>query len=214
MRPCTCHPEDTPPVPCQRKYALSECRVAASRPTEPKDIATLVDEFERAVENLATSGAGHMFDPGKRYKQQERDEALTALMGAINRLSGEPGEHPDTVRLRWLANLMLTCDYGDSPWGGVGWRAFECLPGARVLVGSSINEAIDSAMKQEDLKRSLRSSATKDGGAVSSADHYQRTGSPMCECGHRKAAHDHAGCCGVCGCVVWREQPANGRDGA
>lgn len=28
-RKCTCHPDDNPPVPCPRKYALTECRVAA-----------------------------------------------------------------------------------------------------------------------------------------------------------------------------------------
>lgn len=28
-KPCTCHPDDNPPVPCPRKYALSECRAAA-----------------------------------------------------------------------------------------------------------------------------------------------------------------------------------------
>lgn len=28
-RICTCHPDDNPPKPCQRKYALSECREAA-----------------------------------------------------------------------------------------------------------------------------------------------------------------------------------------
>lgn len=27
-KPCTCHPEDNPPVPCEQKYALSECRNA------------------------------------------------------------------------------------------------------------------------------------------------------------------------------------------
>ena len=26
IRPCTCHPDDNPPVPCARKYALTECR--------------------------------------------------------------------------------------------------------------------------------------------------------------------------------------------
>lgn len=29
-RPCTCHPDDNPPVPCPRRYALSECRLAAA----------------------------------------------------------------------------------------------------------------------------------------------------------------------------------------
>jgi hypothetical protein len=28
-RPCTCHPDDNPPVPCPKKYALGECRKAA-----------------------------------------------------------------------------------------------------------------------------------------------------------------------------------------
>lgn len=28
-RPCTCHPNDNPPAPCPRRYALSECREAA-----------------------------------------------------------------------------------------------------------------------------------------------------------------------------------------
>ena len=32
-RPCTCHPDDNPPVPCAQQYALNECR-AASEPTE------------------------------------------------------------------------------------------------------------------------------------------------------------------------------------
>jgi hypothetical protein len=45
-RSCTCHPDDSPPKPCPRKFALSECRAASSamgddgwRPIEtaPKD---------------------------------------------------------------------------------------------------------------------------------------------------------------------------------
>jgi hypothetical protein len=28
-KPCTCHPDDNPPRPCPRKYALTECRRAA-----------------------------------------------------------------------------------------------------------------------------------------------------------------------------------------
>lgn len=28
-RPCTCHPDDSPPVPCERKYAFSECSQAS-----------------------------------------------------------------------------------------------------------------------------------------------------------------------------------------
>ena len=28
-RPCTCHPDDDPPQPCAKQYALSECKAAA-----------------------------------------------------------------------------------------------------------------------------------------------------------------------------------------
>lgn len=43
-RPCTCHPDDNPPIPCARKYALSECRAAlATKPPagEQKPVADL-----------------------------------------------------------------------------------------------------------------------------------------------------------------------------
>ncbi len=29
-RDCTCHPDDNPPVPCAKQYALSECRRKAN----------------------------------------------------------------------------------------------------------------------------------------------------------------------------------------
>jgi hypothetical protein len=29
-RRCTCHPDDDPPQPCPRKYALRDCRIAAA----------------------------------------------------------------------------------------------------------------------------------------------------------------------------------------
>jgi hypothetical protein len=33
-RPCTCHPDDNPPVPCTQQYALNECRAVHGEPTE------------------------------------------------------------------------------------------------------------------------------------------------------------------------------------
>lgn len=33
-RPCTCHPDDSPPRPCPGKYALQDCRKAAARNAE------------------------------------------------------------------------------------------------------------------------------------------------------------------------------------
>ncbi len=35
-RPCTCHPDDNPPVPCAKKYALSECKETPEPSREPK----------------------------------------------------------------------------------------------------------------------------------------------------------------------------------
>jgi hypothetical protein len=36
--PCTCHPEDNPPVPCPHKYALDECRRAAEAAGEVAEV--------------------------------------------------------------------------------------------------------------------------------------------------------------------------------
>lgn len=48
-RPCTCHPDDNPPVPCPRKYALSECRAAAvPQSWMPEEIAVLVNALNAA----------------------------------------------------------------------------------------------------------------------------------------------------------------------
>jgi hypothetical protein len=52
VRPCTCHPNDNPPVPCPRKYALSECRLAKalarlSAPTASQDVQAQGDVYEQ-----------------------------------------------------------------------------------------------------------------------------------------------------------------------
>lgn len=71
----------------------------------------------------------------------------------------ETAEHPDTVRLRWLANTVLFCDYGDNshPDKLIGWRVFEF--NAPLAYGPSINEAIDAARKQEKGQSRRRPSA-------------------------------------------------------
>lgn len=53
-------------------------------------------------------------------------------------------EHPDTRRLRWLANTVLFCDYGDNSTKQIGWRVYEFI--APLMYGASINEAIDAAV--------------------------------------------------------------------
>lgn len=32
-KPCTCHPDDNPPVPCAQQYALTDCRQTAQHST-------------------------------------------------------------------------------------------------------------------------------------------------------------------------------------
>ena len=38
-RVCTCHPDDNPPVPCAKKYALTECRKAALAQQQAEPVA-------------------------------------------------------------------------------------------------------------------------------------------------------------------------------
>jgi hypothetical protein len=61
QRPCTCHPDDNPPVPCAQKYALNECR-AASEPTETEIEArdALLDFISE--NGTASEGVQHYLD--------------------------------------------------------------------------------------------------------------------------------------------------------
>lgn len=59
-RPCTCHPDDNPPVPCPRKYALTECRKAAGTfadGVEAKLVQTLLEIAQNEWDE-APSGEG------------------------------------------------------------------------------------------------------------------------------------------------------------
>ena len=52
-RPCTCHPDDNPPVPCEKRYALNECNVASNR----RGRSPLVGHDTSLGEPLATLNA-------------------------------------------------------------------------------------------------------------------------------------------------------------
>ena len=54
-RQCTCHPDDNPPIPCARKYALRDCRVAdvARRMRFVADAMSQGDEAAGALYELA-----------------------------------------------------------------------------------------------------------------------------------------------------------------
>jgi hypothetical protein len=50
-QPCTCHPDDNPPNPCARKYALNECRRADAE----KDVTLTSDLYEiLMLQNIVT----------------------------------------------------------------------------------------------------------------------------------------------------------------
>lgn len=61
-RPCTCHPDDNPPVPCAQKYALNECRAVHGEPTEAQIKArdALLDFISE--NGTASEGVQHYLD--------------------------------------------------------------------------------------------------------------------------------------------------------
>jgi hypothetical protein len=64
-RPCTCHPDDNPPVPCQHRYAITECRAAAEGR----------ETVEEVLEVVGTYGPwGRDINEGLRYQIVLADE--------------------------------------------------------------------------------------------------------------------------------------------
>lgn len=57
-RPCTCHPDDNPPVPCPQKFALSECKAATQGwklvPVDPT--MGMYDDWNAAAKNGLNDG--------------------------------------------------------------------------------------------------------------------------------------------------------------
>lgn len=61
-RPCTCHPDDNPPIPCAQMFALTECRnvaaleavawIAEARPNEENSDAWRLINHARRVLGL------------------------------------------------------------------------------------------------------------------------------------------------------------------
>lgn len=74
----------------------------------------------------------------------------TDVFHVMDRLADAAPEHPDTVRLRWLANTVLFCDYGDNSAKEIGWRVYEFV--APLMYGASINQAIDAARAAEEAR--------------------------------------------------------------
>jgi hypothetical protein len=73
-------------------------------------------------------------------KSETQEEWLARISAEQNRL-----------RLLWLANAVLACDYGDNDTGQIGWRIrADVRNGEPLMFGPSINAAIDNAIAASD----------------------------------------------------------------
>jgi len=82
-----------------------------------------------------------MTDSGRADESQE--EWLARISAEQNRL-----------RLLWLANAVLACDYGDNDSGQIGWRIrADVRDGEPLMFGPSINAAIDNAIAHDTTQK-------------------------------------------------------------
>jgi hypothetical protein len=88
-RSCTCHPEDNPPIPCPRKYALAECRAAVAPPQTP--MTELYYELLYAVERKHPGETRH--ETALRYIRQAEEASRASTQSraiGIGPARGEP----------------------------------------------------------------------------------------------------------------------------
>jgi hypothetical protein len=128
LRPCTCHPDDNPPTPCEHRYAFRDCADAAAERYLRETLAMRVDELRQAVRALAASNAWHHFGDcrawteGRILSSSEADELARRVLKARGevapRLSAELGALPtmadavatgDSVLLNEQAALLREC---------------------------------------------------------------------------------------------------------
>lgn len=79
-RPCTCHPDDNPPVPCPQKYALSECK-AAPAPDDARD-AQRYRYLRKGFWNLTTLQAANGLGLDLREVYVDSPEKLDYVIDA------------------------------------------------------------------------------------------------------------------------------------
>lgn len=85
-KPCTCHPDDNPPRPCPKKYALNECR-AASADTAPI-VEVTQDDWDAAedyyegpcVPSVLRSCFAHHRTEAEARGRREALDAITARL--------------------------------------------------------------------------------------------------------------------------------------
>lgn len=77
-RTCTCHPSDHPPRPCPRKFALTECRVAALA----EAVAQLLDDMGKRGQSVclaAKAQARIAFEPFRNTDNYSGDGNCMSL---------------------------------------------------------------------------------------------------------------------------------------
>lgn len=108
-KPCTCHPDDNPPVPCPQKYALNECRAAAAPSRLARQLKPPFEIYHRDVD---------IADQNGHVLTAESPEIAQALLAILNAGSGE----------LWGEEEMMDCyQYGkvDAPtFLGAAGRVF------------------------------------------------------------------------------------------
>jgi len=94
VKPCTCHPDDNPPIPCAKQYALSECRSVADAAGASEDalsqIAVVVKDL---IECL-------MLWNGQAFAGLDMD-ALAGLRDELNDIAKESSN--DLMQAAWSA---------------------------------------------------------------------------------------------------------------
>lgn len=85
-RSCTCHPDDSPPVPCPKKYALRECVTAHAAAVSAADNAALRAELAQAMKERARAIA--VGDDMEQEAERLRDQLHLAEVARAAQVEG------------------------------------------------------------------------------------------------------------------------------
>ena len=125
-RTCTCHPDDNPPVPCAHKYALADCRAAATKAPGADAVRDSTETMEQLFTRIVAS-----------ERDQWKLKAETAL--ADRAAIVEALEPFANATIGWIESsfderqeITLVCD--DVNMGGIDVAAF--FRAARVLAAT------------------------------------------------------------------------------
>jgi hypothetical protein len=76
FRTCTCHPDDSPPTPCPRKFALGECRAAELEKLAERN---RYDSIGRALDLLLANGELDDYDDEIANRVEEAAKIVRAV---------------------------------------------------------------------------------------------------------------------------------------